>query len=661
MMFLQPWLLWLLPLAALPVIIHLLNRMRYRTVEWAASRFLNSARRASTRHAQVRQWLLLACRVLALAALILAVARPLAGGWAGWALSPAPDAVLILLDRSPGMEARDERTGMTFREEALEQAAQGAAALGGRSRCVLIESVFQQPEELAQPALLPRLPEVAATDAAADLPGMFDAAVTWLERNRPGAAEIWIASDLQRSNWQPESSRWRGIASRAAALPQRVRVRLLAPDGEWTPNASVTLVSAVREAHSSAPALNLTFDIRRGDIAPATVPISLWVDGVRSHLDVPVAGAVTRVHHAAPLPPGRESGWGRVELPPDGNGRDNTAWFVYAAPPPVRIGVVCADDAVRQTLLAAADPFPGDSSFSCEAINLGTGAIDWGRYATVLWANPLPVGDAERGLEAFARAGGTAVFFPTGKTDPGAFLAGRWGEPISAGAGNGLRVTHWDEKEGPLADAGSGTPLAVAGLQILRAEPILSGGETRAALGNGEALLTERMAGSGRIYFCGTLPRADWSTLGDGGVLVPMLQRVIAAGAERSVSGLFFEAGDATLREDAAAWSSVETTARRDVRTEAGIYRNGSRLIAVNRPAEEDEPEALTPATARALLEPLNASLWNEPISATAPQGELWRTALLAMLVFLVVESLLTLPPPRGVEAGAIRAAGGAS
>ena len=102
MTFLQPYLLWLLPLAALPDIIHLLNRMRFRTVHWAATSFLFSANRASTRYARVRQWLLLACRVLALLAMLLAVARPLAGGWAGWMLSTSPDAVVLIPHGSLG-------------------------------------------------------------------------------------------------------------------------------------------------------------------------------------------------------------------------------------------------------------------------------------------------------------------------------------------------------------------------------------------------------------------------------------------------------------------------------------------------------------------------------------------------------------------------------
>ena len=59
MSFLQPWLLAALPIAALPVIIHLINQRRFHTINWAAMRFLLEANRMSRGYARIRQWLIL--------------------------------------------------------------------------------------------------------------------------------------------------------------------------------------------------------------------------------------------------------------------------------------------------------------------------------------------------------------------------------------------------------------------------------------------------------------------------------------------------------------------------------------------------------------------------------------------------------------------------
>lgn len=103
MTFLQPWLLFALPLVTLPVIIHLINQQRFQSVEWAAMRFLLSARSLSRGYTRLRQFLILALRVLAVAAAILAVSRPLSRGWLAAAGGDRSAAAIVLLDRSPSM------------------------------------------------------------------------------------------------------------------------------------------------------------------------------------------------------------------------------------------------------------------------------------------------------------------------------------------------------------------------------------------------------------------------------------------------------------------------------------------------------------------------------------------------------------------------------
>ena len=130
MTFLQPFILWGLPLILLPVLIHLFNRLRHRSMPWAAMMFLRSATRKSTRYARLRQFLILLFRVLAVFGLLLALSRPLAGGWAGWLFASAPDVILVLLDRSASMETKPGDGQPTRREQALRLFAEGAKQIG---------------------------------------------------------------------------------------------------------------------------------------------------------------------------------------------------------------------------------------------------------------------------------------------------------------------------------------------------------------------------------------------------------------------------------------------------------------------------------------------------------------------------------------------------
>ena len=76
MTFLSPLLLGGLALASVPVIIHLLNRRRFIRIDWAPMEYLKLTIRKNRKRIQLEQWLLLAIRVLAVAALFFAVARP---------------------------------------------------------------------------------------------------------------------------------------------------------------------------------------------------------------------------------------------------------------------------------------------------------------------------------------------------------------------------------------------------------------------------------------------------------------------------------------------------------------------------------------------------------------------------------------------------------
>ena len=66
MSFLAPVFLGALIAVAGPLIIHLLNRRRYRTIEWAAMDFLRVAIRRNKRVLEIRDMILLALRTLAI-------------------------------------------------------------------------------------------------------------------------------------------------------------------------------------------------------------------------------------------------------------------------------------------------------------------------------------------------------------------------------------------------------------------------------------------------------------------------------------------------------------------------------------------------------------------------------------------------------------------
>ena len=200
-----PWLWATIALIALPVVIHLINQYRHRTVKWAAMMFLLDAKRMTSGMARLRQVLILLARTLAVACLIFAVARPLASGWLGLAAGGAPETVIVVLDRSASMEQQNLTTGMSKRAAALEKLTEflETTGRGNGTQLVLIESTENVAREVDSLEALRALPETAATATTADIPGMLHTALEYTTTNQIGRTDVWVCSDLRSNDWDP--------------------------------------------------------------------------------------------------------------------------------------------------------------------------------------------------------------------------------------------------------------------------------------------------------------------------------------------------------------------------------------------------------------------------------------------------------------------------
>ena len=207
MTLLQPIALLGLLLALAPIIIHILNLLRHRTVPWAATRFLFQARKSSSRLSKLKRWLILLLRVLALAALAFMIARPMTGGDSLFSLSNgSPEVLVLVLDRSASMETTTDKDSMTKRQKALE-AFQSFASPWTESRLVVLDSALEEPffidrADSFKDEALHRF--FGPTDTAADLPRTLSKALDWLEETGVGTAEVLVVSDMQSSNWELE-------------------------------------------------------------------------------------------------------------------------------------------------------------------------------------------------------------------------------------------------------------------------------------------------------------------------------------------------------------------------------------------------------------------------------------------------------------------------
>jgi hypothetical protein len=654
MSFLQPILLLGLPLVALPIIIHLINKWRHRSINWGAMMFLLDAKRMTRGMARLRFWLIMLMRMLAIAGLFIAVARPLTTGWLGMTIGAQADTTIILLDRSASMEQQDLQSRRSKRAAALAKLSNVFESLGSGSRVVLIENSQKTPQEIESPAALAELSDTAPTATSADLPAMLQAALDYAVANQTGRTDIWVCSDRRANDWNSDDGRWATVRDGFQRL-KAVRFYLLSFPEPATDNVAVR-VSNVRQRDLDGQR-ELVFDVslRReiGMTSAISLPAEIIVNGARSVLNVEMAGDEYVLQgHKVPLDATLAGGWGRVEIPADENLLDNVAYFVFSEPPVHHTTIVSDDPQVARTLrVAATAPLDPALSYTANVLPANQAdQIDWTASSLILWQASLPTGSLADQLAGFVRGGRPVVFFPPEDGDDRKVFGLGWGEWRGEAGGETVPIASWRGDADLLANALSGEALAVGKLRTYRYRSIVGeGGNSLARLEGGAPLLIRTANDVGPVYFCATLPVLSHSSLAQDGVaFYAMIQRALTLGTATQGKARLASAGTPLAKEveqwqpAAEATSGVLLSARW---VNSGAYTKGENWLALNRPPGEDSAAILDGEHADRLFEGLDFRNVEQSISDTGSlASEIWRVFLIIMGIALFVEAYLCLP-----------------
>ena len=696
--FLQPLALIALPLIALPILIHLINQHRHRTIPWAAMMFLMSAKRMSKGMARLRHFLILLMRVLAVAALIFVISRPLSGGWLGSIGMSKPDATLILLDRSASMEMQDLQTGQSKRLAALQKLAQLLEQGDYGTHLVLIDSASGQLQEVDSPKALLGLPTTESSATSADIPGMLESALAYLKANKSGRVDVWICSDLSENDWDVESGRWQAIREEFAQL-EGVHHFLLAYADLPSSNLSVRVENVQRWERGNNAELVLDVVVRSKDSRDTTpkTRIAFEVNNARSVVEVELDRQGTSLQgHRIPIDTKLRSGWGSVGLPGDTNPLDNRFFFVFSEPS-VRRAVVVSDDvkngeAFRRALAIPIDP---RLQHRVDVISVDRVAeIDWESTGLLIWQAALPRGSVAEQIAQFVDTGRVVMFFPPSQNADEQLFDSRWeawrqrshqpsavsdqknsvDSPTLYGRGypaptkrservgesgfptvsdsHSFGISWWRGDADLLAHVESGDALPLNELRTYRYRSFESPGTPLARFDDDAPLLTRVATDRGAIYFCSTLPTAQFSSLEREGVtFYVILQRALDQGCRALAVASQRDAGPDVLI-DRNEWELVAPADDSPLLSQrglhAGVYRDGAYWTAVNRSQIEDSAAAAPVETVDALFDGMSYRRIDVDVGDTsALASEMWRIFLIAMIVALLVEAVLSLPSRR--------------
>lgn len=286
MIFANPAFLWGLLAVLIPIAVHLFNFHRYRTVYFSNVDRLAELHTESRRSSNLRRWLLLALRILAVVFLVLAFAQPVIPDRANSTRSGAT-VVSVYVDNTHSMESAS--TEGSLLDEAVRKAREiaGAHAIGDRYQLVTADLGGKSMRWLSRDEFLEALDEVRPSAAS---PRMSDVVRRQLDFMRQSGApnrHAYVVSDFQRS------------ASDLDAMPadSLASVTLVPLQGTGADNLFIDTVRLNAPAYFAGGSVDVDVTVRNSGSRDAEkVPLKLLVGGherAMATVDIP-AGATAK-------------------------------------------------------------------------------------------------------------------------------------------------------------------------------------------------------------------------------------------------------------------------------------------------------------------------------------------------------------------------------
>jgi hypothetical protein len=335
--FASPALLGWLVLATVPVLIHWLFRRRYREVTWAAMQFLHEAARKQSRRTRLEQLLLLAARVLILALIVLAFARPRWADAGKSANATPPTLRVIVLDASLslGRKSSDAKKGATLFETSKTIAREIVNKSRTGDRFALARIAGSEPRVLIQhptmvaSGVLEEIDRLPLTFERGDVPATWRQLAEVIAAKQPNEhCEVVVISDFQADNWPlGQAASLLKIEKQTGRLPHElvlIDVGAAMPD-----NGAVVGLTTDPPILAAEGGMSVTATLRNAGTSPITARrVELRIDEQLAdsrRVDLPLGQDVT-VEFPITAPPSGEHSLS-VRLEEDSLLADNERWL----------------------------------------------------------------------------------------------------------------------------------------------------------------------------------------------------------------------------------------------------------------------------------------------------------------------------------------------
>jgi hypothetical protein len=577
--FLNPFVLFGLAAAAIPIVLHIFNLRKLQTIEFSTLSFLKELQKTKIRRLKLRQLFLLFLRTLLVILIVLAFSRPtmkgsLPGGLAGQAKTTA----VILFDDSQSMTASDEQG------ELLRQAKNSATSIvnllkdGDEVFLIKLSDVpTDGTKEIPSsqrnfPAIRSALKDIKQSSIHRTIEDALRFASRLLASSKNFNKEVYVISDFQSGSLESKLNISKAAEQLFAATTQFFLVPLGKRELQNVSIESIEIPNAIFE-------VNKPFFVKAKLVNHATSDVqnhvvSIYQDGNRvaqKGVDIRSGQSVETDFTLVP----KHAGFleGTIELEDDELEFDNRRFFTVHIPEEFRVLLVGNSSDLTYLRLALSTRLSDTSA----SLKLAESALD--RLSTSLLSNidvivlsdpPELTSSQTSILKTYLQNGGGVLIFPGAHTTVSAFN-------MSIASALGISTTAAVDS---LSGSSQATGLSVEFEKVDLRHPLFAGmfekteikqsagtlhsqrilesprvlkslrfiptphSKTMIALSNGYPFLIEERIGNGRALMFSVAANTEWSDLPLKGLFVPLMHRSLAYLVQEPITDLLLFVGD---------------------------------------------------------------------------------------------------------------------
>ncbi len=422
-------------MAAVPVILHLFMKQTPKHIIFPALRLIRERHKRSKKRLKVKNWLLLAARMLLLALMALALARPTLNSETSLGDQEVPTALALVFDTSMSMEYTERNTNRLT--EAKNRAAEILKKTTEDSEVFVFDSADPvRPNAVSPASARKRVDGLTLRAANRPLNAALVQAGAAVASSNLARREIYILTDLASSAWELGSAQTAQAMEKLRQDKKVIKTYIL----RLTPKevVDVAVVSAEPDGTFAAEGEPMEIRATLRSSGPATERVAeFWLDGDnKKEQKVVKLPANGEAEVSFLTPPRLESGMhqGKIKLNAgtDFMAFDDVRYFTFNLHPAMRVLVVSdlAIDALFVEKALAPEPsIVGAGPSSPFRIDRETRRQFQDRarlaikdYAAVFLLNVDALGPNEWGkLTQFVREGGGLVVAPGDRADPASY------------------------------------------------------------------------------------------------------------------------------------------------------------------------------------------------------------------------------------------------